>query len=277
MNKNLKTILVGIFTLIASTEMIYPIIFTGPGRRAAHRHEEQNAYAAGVAAGSTDDMMAQQDQMDDSEDDSDVEVQMLSGDNDSDSSDSDSSYGVISVASGDESDDENQATNNLDQSFMVTPDNEDNFNDNLAYGDDLFARGQAQEPARQEVVAEQQESQNDLSREGNFDGYFIDQALQDAELDDDSVDTTARNLFGSDDESDSDNDVATQSIEPGAKTEEIEKTKEIQAAQAQPAVAVEPAPVVTSVEKTTIIAPVQEQIKIIKVYPVYDAAGITIF
>jgi len=51
MNKNLKTILLGVFTLISSTEMVYPIIFTGPGRRAAHRHEAEDAYAAGMAAG----------------------------------------------------------------------------------------------------------------------------------------------------------------------------------------------------------------------------------
>lgn len=338
--KNLKTILLGIFTLIASTEMMYPIIFTGPGCRAAHRHEEQDAYAAGMADGAAGDMMAKQDQTDDSDDYSDVEVQMLSSGNaggqeddamsqedeamsiDSDSSDSDSSYGTISVASGDASDDENQAANNLDQSFMVTPDNEDNFNDNLAYGDDLFVRGQAQEPIRQQVVAEQQENQNDLSHEASFDGYFIDQALQDAELDDDLANANnniAINLFGNDNDSDSDDDVETQSIEPEVKasaieddaqvdhivseikTEEVpaqliatpallaapsekpeEAHEEVQPVPVQSAVAVESAPVVAPVAKveeivtpavqaTPVAAPVQEQIKIIKVYPVYDA------
>ncbi len=54
--KNFKTILLSLFAIIASTEIVHPIIFTGPGRRQAHRQEEEDAYAAGVAAGSDQDL-----------------------------------------------------------------------------------------------------------------------------------------------------------------------------------------------------------------------------
>ena len=303
MNKNLKTILLGIFTLITSTEMMYPIIFTGPARRDAHR-QQQEAYSAGMAAGSTDGMMTEQ------EGNSSVAVQMLSGDSedydnamdvDCDSSDDESNNETISVSSGDEPYNESQNTDLFDESFIVAADDENSFNDEpTGYGDDLFTLGQAQEDARQEAVAEQQESPIDLSYEGNFYESDIDEALQDAQLNNDDTDAITRNLFGndSDDEEYNNDNAEIQSIEPEVKSPEAlpvatptllaapaEKVEEVQVAQDQP---VEPVPVVTPVEKaeeiavveevvvpvvqvTPVAAPVQEQVKIVKVYPVYDA------
>ncbi len=52
--KNFKTILLCLFAIITATEMSYPIIFTGPARRQAHRKQTQEAYAAGMMADSAE-------------------------------------------------------------------------------------------------------------------------------------------------------------------------------------------------------------------------------
>jgi len=334
MNKNLKTILLGIFTLIASTEMMYPIIFTGPARRNANRQKQQQAYAAGMAGGSTEGLMAGQEQ----ENNSDVEVQMFSGDNpdaqeddamevDSHLTDNESNDDTISVASGDESDNESENENPLDISFMVASDDENDSNSEsgYGYGYDLLARGQAQEQARQEAIAgfeyDNYGDNPDRYTPQQFSDYLydpnfvspiqpdsenvaaVDESLEDAGLNNDDIDRITVNLFGNDSDSDDDDDVVSQSIEPEVKdsathddaqaehvasdvqTKEVpaqpvatpallaapsEKTEEaheeVEPTPVQPAVAVEPAPVAAP-----IIAPVQEQVKIIKVYPVYDA------
>ncbi len=181
MNRNLKTILLGVFTLIATTEFTYSIIFTGPARRNAHRHKSQDAYAAGLADGaagvSGDSQSAEDNQSDnpvnvDDSDSSDVTVQMFSGDDDTSTvanmsivsvgsdnvsdrdNENDDNMSIVSVVSDNASDRDDESVNPLDESFMVTSDNGYNFDEEAGYGDDLVARGQDQEQARQEAIAD---------------------------------------------------------------------------------------------------------------------------
>ena len=300
MNKNLKTILVGVFTLIASTEMVYPIIFTGPGRRAAHRHEAEGAYAAGMTAGAAGGMMGAKNQEGYSADESDY------SDNESDE-DSDVAIQMDTMAPEYANSSENpynpatpeQA--DLNEAFIVaTPDanifDEEEFLDQ--YGDNLLARGQAQEIAREqalnepnefteEVVAVQYPVENNeedvqqpmLSEDFNYENelpadqdlnrsqdnsefinleepliaenpFGFEQALQDAELDDDLAAAL-------------DDDVATQSIEPEVQAQPA-AVPTLLAAPVEQIKVQAPAPVVAM--------PASEQIRIVKVYPVYDAA-----
>jgi len=50
--KNLKLIIAACAISVSATNLVYPIIFTGPGRRQAHRHEAEASYEKGVAEGS---------------------------------------------------------------------------------------------------------------------------------------------------------------------------------------------------------------------------------
>lgn len=272
--KNLKTILLTIFTLVSATEITHPILFTGPARRNAHRQQKQDAYATGVADGAAGVSGENQSDVADGSnvaDTADVAVQMFS-ENDNDN------MSIVSVASDSESDGDNESVNSLDESFIVTSDNGYNFNDEPGYGDDLLERGQGQEQARQLAIAEHDDEHNDnyveeevleasdqeqphsfldqeqetpydsrseLPTQNNenqtffgtlfdnnttpVDDFAVDQALQDAELDDDLADsheTLVLNLLNNDDDAyiatqvSGDDDVATQSVEPEVKSSE---------------------------------------------------------
>lgn len=76
MNKMHK-ILMSILATVTSTQVVYPIIFTGPARRQAHREQEQEAYLAGLQAGAG---TAHQSDQADEPDESDVVTQSIEDD-----------------------------------------------------------------------------------------------------------------------------------------------------------------------------------------------------
>jgi len=296
MNKNLKTILLGVFTLISSTEMVYPIIFTGPGRRAAHRHEAEDAYAAGMAAGADGMMSAQNHEGyfdDESDEDSDVAIQMrgtgpeeqidlnqtpILPDPDNNSFDQEeflNQYGDNLLAQGEEQYPQEvaQTEEQYPQEFL---EEESNENDQLPEEAAVVATTEIDNQPN--LFIEEQEATVEVPVENNEE-YFnnddnqvgVDQALEDAELDDDLAAANNDNLFNAEDgeelvTDETQDDVATQSVEPEVQDQPaavptllaapVEKIKEVQAASV-------PTPVVAQ--------PAQEQVKIVKVYPVYDA------
>jgi len=274
-NRNLKTMLLGVFALIASTEMIYPIIFTGPGRRAAHRHEAEDAYAAGMTAGSAGGMMGAQNQEDNSNDysndESDVAIQMremgpeypnpfieknLKEDNQQ-----------IEAAIFDAQPVEVEAFD--DQAIEADNDNNDD------------QRNEAQPMLAENLEVELMNPENPYADNQ----LGVDQALEDAELDYDLAAVNSDAILPEQEQAeqqaiaDDQDDVATQSVEaevqpqpvavPTLLAAPVEKIKEVQAPAIHPVVAVQPASVVAPAP--VVAQPASEQIKIVKVYPVYDA------
>jgi len=75
---NHKSLLAVFFAAMSCAEMTHPIIFTGPARRNAHREQEQEAYAAGMMAGAAEAGMT--DQNSDQQGD-DVQIQAYPGGN----------------------------------------------------------------------------------------------------------------------------------------------------------------------------------------------------
>jgi len=77
---NNKSLLAVFFAAMSCSEMTHPIIFTGPARRNAHREQEQEAYAAGMMAGAAGADMATQNSGQDDQGDE-VQIQAYTGGN----------------------------------------------------------------------------------------------------------------------------------------------------------------------------------------------------